>query len=73
MERSAKKFRQRVAEMNNIESVGVMDILTTSTNERDLWIKQAQSILKEQELRECSFRPQISSYAETLGQQKSDV
>ena len=41
-----------------------MDILTTSSNEKEHWIKQAQLILEEQELRECSFRPQIiTNYA----------
>ena len=60
-----------MAELNNIQSVDVMDILTTSTNEKDLWIRQAQSILKEQELSACSFRPQISAHTEMLSQRKA--
>ncbi len=57
----AKKYREKVAESINEPKISKYDWLS-ATGHKDVWRKNARNILKEEEMKNCTFKPNVSSY-----------
>ena len=60
----AKSYRKKVAEQINESQISTFDWLTAAGN-KDSWREGAKILLQTEELKECTFRPNIKPSTES--------